>query len=189
METTIREIAAMLRSTDEMAAQFVQRVQVRVADPVSEAEILTVMQKIPVKSLSMDKVVARVQQQKKSPSRRTARTATHPSPSAAAPEEATDFAANADVGGSSPTVPRRETKTILEQLESVLAENWDRATADGLAPERLSAEAFVNAIYQYTDRREGTRQRILQAARQLDKKDVILTPALVADIVHQLFEG
>jgi hypothetical protein len=28
----------------------------------------------------------------------------------------------------------------------------------------------------------------MQAARQLDKADVVLTPALVADLVHELFE-
>jgi len=47
----------------------------------------------------------------------------------------------------------------------------------------------VSAVYQYTDRREGTRRRILEAARQLDQSDVLLTPALVADVVHELFEG
>ncbi len=53
----------------------------------------------------------------------------------------------------------------------------------------MSAEDFVSAIRQFTDRREGTRQRILQAARKLDNDDVVLTPALVADAVHELYES
>jgi hypothetical protein len=78
---------------------------------------------------------------------------------------------------------------MLEQLEEVLTDNWSRAKKEGLQPERMSAEAFVNSVYQYTDRREGTRRRILQAARQLDQDDVMLTPALVADVVHDLFQA
>jgi hypothetical protein len=53
----------------------------------------------------------------------------------------------------------------------------------------MPAEDFIRAVYQYTDRREGTRRRILQAATELDQADVVLTPALVADTVHQLFQG
>jgi hypothetical protein len=47
----------------------------------------------------------------------------------------------------------------------------------------------MSAIYQYTDRREGSRRRILQAAQQLDQDDVMLTPALVADVVHEIFKS
>lgn len=59
----IQEIAALLRSTETMAAQFAQRVQERVGEPVSNAEILDAMQKISVKRLSMEKVVAKIRQQ------------------------------------------------------------------------------------------------------------------------------
>jgi hypothetical protein len=56
MDATVKEMAAVLRSTDKMAAQFASRVQDRVGRPVSHTEILAVMKKMPVKSLSMDKV-------------------------------------------------------------------------------------------------------------------------------------
>ena len=98
---------------------------------------------------------------------------------------ATVAAASTPSPADSPGAPQ----TILEKLESVLRENWDRADKEGLQPTRMSAEAFLDAIYQYTDHREGTRRRILQAARQLDQADIILTPPLVADTVHELFEG
>lgn len=183
METTINQIAALLRSSDEMAACFVERVQARVGEPVSEAEILAAMKKIPAKSMTMEKVLTKVRQQRKSPSRRGSQ---HKPVRSSQPADA--VAGSAAVASSS-AASRRKPQTILEQLESVLEENWDRAEAVGLYPERMSAEAFVNAIYQHTDRREGTRQRILKAARKLDEDDVVLTPALVADIVHELFES
>ena len=47
----------------------------------------------------------------------------------------------------------------------------------------------MNAVYGYTDRREASRRRILKAAARLDESDVLLTPALVADDVHELFEA
>ena len=56
MESTTKEIAALLRSTDDMADQFVERVQARVGAPVTSAEVLAAMKKISAKSLSMEKV-------------------------------------------------------------------------------------------------------------------------------------
>lgn len=188
MDATITEIAVLLRSTEEMATQFVQLVQTHVGQPVSKSEILAAIQKIPAKSLSMKKVVTKVQQQQKVASRRTTRRRAVRQPSQKAPEPQR-VAENNTTTASSPSASRKETKTLLERLALVLLENWDRAETEGLQPKRMSAEAFVNAIYQYTDRREGTRRRIFQAARKLDQTDVMLTPALVADTVHQLFEG
>jgi hypothetical protein len=186
MEPTIKEIAALLRSTEDMATQFVQRVQSRVGQSVSHSEILAVMQKIPTKSLSMEKVVVKIQQKQKSASGRESKRATMHRPSR--PATPLKRSADTEITASSSAVPRTEPKTILGKLESVLQGNWGRAEADGLKPKRMSPEAFIDAIYQYTDRREGTRRRILQAARQLDQADVVLTPALVADAVHELYQ-
>jgi hypothetical protein len=65
METSTKEIAAVLRSTDSMANQFAVQVQERVGQPVSHAEILAVMKKMSPKQLSMNKVVAKLRQQRK----------------------------------------------------------------------------------------------------------------------------
>jgi hypothetical protein len=65
METTIEEIAAVLRSTQTMADQFAKRVQQRLGEPVPPAEILATMKKISRKSLTMDKVVAKLRRQRK----------------------------------------------------------------------------------------------------------------------------
>lgn len=63
MESTTKEIAAVLRSTETMADQFAKQVQQRVGQPVSHAEILAAMKKISAKQLSLGKVVAKIRQQ------------------------------------------------------------------------------------------------------------------------------
>ena len=65
MESTIREMAAVLHSTVTMADEFAKQVQQRVGQPVSHAEILAAMKKISAKQLSMNKVVARIRRQRK----------------------------------------------------------------------------------------------------------------------------
>ncbi len=184
MEQTIKEIAAILRSTEDMADRFTRRVQERVGQSTSAEDVLAVMKAMPAKSLSMDKVVSKLQQRQKRSRRRTRSTRT-----------STRSSRRRTVSGSGtskahPTATRsRQPKTLAERLNAVLQSNWDRAEAEGLKPERMSAEEFVKAVYHYTDRREATRQRILKAMGKLDKDDVLLTPALVADVVHELFQG
>jgi hypothetical protein len=63
METTIKEIATVLHSTETMADQFAKRVQQRVGQPVPYAEILAAMKKISTKSLSMTKVVTKIKRE------------------------------------------------------------------------------------------------------------------------------
>lgn len=65
MESTIKEMAAILRSTEIMADQFAKQVQERVGQSVSHAEILAAMKKISAKQLSMNKVTAKIRQQRK----------------------------------------------------------------------------------------------------------------------------
>jgi hypothetical protein len=63
MDSTVQEIAAVLRSTDKMALGFAERVQERVGQPVPYSDILAVMQKMPTTSLTMAKVVLRLKRQ------------------------------------------------------------------------------------------------------------------------------
>ena len=63
METTTKEIAAILRATDSMANAFAQRVQERVGQPVPFTDILAAMRQISSTTLTMDKVVARLRRQ------------------------------------------------------------------------------------------------------------------------------
>jgi len=200
MEATIKEIATILRSTDDMALQFIKRVESRIGQPVSHGEILTAMKKVPVKNLSLEKIVAKVQQARKQSSRRTSRrrTTTHIGQTADSPPPTGSTLStravalesdSATPAATSEGVVARPPKTILERLDTVLERNWNRAENEGLRPLRMSAEDFIEAVYQYSDRREASRRRILQAAIELDGADVALTPALVADVTHRLFES
>jgi hypothetical protein len=63
MESTVQEMAEVLRSTETMADQFGQRVQERLGQQVSYAEILAVMKTTPTKSLTMQKVVGKLRRQ------------------------------------------------------------------------------------------------------------------------------
>jgi hypothetical protein len=186
MEDTIKEIATLLRSTEDMADQFVQRVQGRVARPVSPDEILRTMKKVSNKSLTMEKIVVKLQQRKE-PAKRASRTtqARESARRASRPKAK----ARSRSTGSSARGASKQPRTIIQRLGAVLKTNWDRAENEGLEPDRMPAEDFMQAIYQYTDRREGTPRRILQAAQRLDQADVLLTPALVADTVHELFQS
>jgi hypothetical protein len=65
MEIAIKEIATVLHSTDTMADRFAKRVQQRLGEPVSPAEILAAMKKVPSKSLTMNKVIAKLRRQRK----------------------------------------------------------------------------------------------------------------------------
>jgi hypothetical protein len=63
MDTIIKEIAAVLRSTDKMAVGFARRVRERVGQPVPYADILAVMQQMRPTTRTMDKVVTKVRRQ------------------------------------------------------------------------------------------------------------------------------
>jgi hypothetical protein len=63
MESSIEEMAEVLRSTETMADQFAKRVQERLGQQVSHAEILAVMKKTPTKSLTMEKVIGKLRRQ------------------------------------------------------------------------------------------------------------------------------
>jgi aspartokinase len=201
MEATIKEIAAILRSTETMAEQFVKRVQERVKEQVPPVVVLSAMKKISIKTLTLEKVVTKVQEiQKKEllkAQRQRAKRAKRRSAAAkSAPAAKTTASATPATPASSrqaTPAPRanssQKSKTILERLQAILERNWDRAAAEGLNPDRMSAQDFMNAVYGYTDRREASRRRILKAAARLDESDVLLTPALVADDVHELFEA
>lgn len=63
MDTTVEEMAGILRSTNTMADQFAKTVQDRVGKSVEYDEILAVMKKTPAKSLTMAKIVAKLRRQ------------------------------------------------------------------------------------------------------------------------------
>lgn len=62
-ETMIQEMAGILRSTDKMAAQFAERVQERVGQPVSHDTIVAAMRQMSARTLTMEKVVDKLKRQ------------------------------------------------------------------------------------------------------------------------------
>jgi len=60
MENEVKQMAMVLRSTEAMADKFARRVQERVGDQVSYAEILSVMQNIKPTTLTMEKLVKQI---------------------------------------------------------------------------------------------------------------------------------
>jgi hypothetical protein len=63
MEEKIHEIASVLRSTDDMAVKFAERVQERLGQQVSNAEILETMESISPSRLTMDELVRKMRRQ------------------------------------------------------------------------------------------------------------------------------
>jgi hypothetical protein len=188
MSLEIQEIAQTLRATESMALQFAERVQERVGQPVSYAEILSAMKKISAKTLSLEKVVAKVKEQQSKSGRK--RTSTRTPPGRSSSRRSSTVSSKVTKSRR----PKQKSKTtqpttIMGQLTAVLQDNWNRAENEGLQPNRMSPKEFVEAVYRYSDRREASSRRILEAAKQLDRADVLLTPALVADRVHELFQS
>lgn len=60
MEEKIQEIAAVLRSTDDMALKFTERVQERLGQPVTNDEILHTMESISPSRLTMDELIRKM---------------------------------------------------------------------------------------------------------------------------------
>jgi hypothetical protein len=188
MSLEIQEIAQTLRATEPMALQFAERVQERVGQPVSYAEILTAMKKISAKTLSLDKVVAKVKEQQSKTGRK--RTSTQTTSGRSSGRQSRTASSKATRSSRSELKSGTEQPTtIMGRLAAVLKDNWNRAENEGLQPDRMSPKEFVEAVYRYSDRREASSRRILEAANQLDQADVLLTPALVADRVHELFQS
>jgi hypothetical protein len=66
VETKIKEIAAVLRSTEKMAGQFADRVEERLGTPVTHTELLAILNGMPAHTLTMDKVVSKLRRQLRS---------------------------------------------------------------------------------------------------------------------------
>jgi hypothetical protein len=182
---TIQEIAGILRSTDKMAAGFVERVRDMVGSDVSEETLLQAMKKLNPRALDIKKVAAAVKaevgRQQRRAGRSSAATVANPgrqerSRSAPAPVERRRAAAAARA---------TRAKTMMEQLGEVLDANWMRAEREGFDPQRMSAPAFIDAVHRHSDPRDATRKRILQACQAAETKDLLITPTLVADIIRE----
>lgn len=179
----IQEIAQTLRSTEEMAAAFVKSVQDKVGPSASQDIILISLQKLPARSIQINKVVAAVRKEltKKPRSSRRRRAKTIVSSSARGPKAAPRAAARRKPAGSPKAA---QPKTMMEKLDAILDANWRRAEQEGFKPERMSGPEFVLAVHRHCDPRDATRPRILRACLKIDSQDILIAPPMVADQIR-----
>lgn len=189
METeTIKEIAKTLRSTEKMAAAFVQSVQTKIGQDVSEKLILGAMQKLNPRSLEISRVVTAVKQEMTKEKRRANRQSRRKTVISISTSKGrttrstTNQEKKVRRKSSASSVP---SKPVIEQIEDTLNANWRRATKEGFDPEKMSGPAFIQAVHRYCDRRDASKARILRACKSVDARDVVITPTAVADIIRE----
>jgi hypothetical protein len=193
------EIARLLRTTDDNAARFMERVRAEVSDPISDEDLAEIIRGINPRQLSLPKVIHAVRDYHKRLAAREAKRAARRSAkrpavteAAAEPEVATteepveEEASQPRARREVALVRPRSNSSLVARIGEVLERNWARAEREGYTPERLDAEAFINAVRDYTDPRDATHARILEALKELDRQDVLITPTVAADRVREL---
>ncbi len=121
---SIQEIAQTLRSTEKMAAAFVERVRERVGHPVPEEMVLRALRQLNQRTLDMAKVVTAVKlelgkQQGRAGRRRATR------PVTVRPAKADSADDRALPGSGAPTLTKPgQPGTLMDQIDQVLVDNW-----------------------------------------------------------------
>jgi hypothetical protein len=181
---TIQEIARILRSTDKMAASFVQRVREMVGSEVPEETILKAMKRLNPRALDINKVSVAVKAELTKEQRRAGRAgpATVAKPAGA---EQVLVAPSAVQRRRAAAAKSSQRKTTMDQLEEILEANWRRAEGEGFEPPRMSGPAFIDAVHRHSDPRDATRRRILKACKTAEGRDLLITPTLVADMIRE----
>jgi hypothetical protein len=178
--------AKAFRCTPTMAESIVKRVRERVGRDVPMSEMLNAIKKIPPTRLTTDTLVIRLK--KNSGLKSAARKSDD--------DEYDDFEVEG-VATEAPTLrtvnsnsrahtasrtsaPRRPTG-VNAQIDQVLQKNWTQARALGLNPPHISVDQFVRQTQSTVGEPKPTVARVLTAVQALSKKDVLITPNLVAD--------
>jgi hypothetical protein len=181
---TIQEIARILRSTDKMATNFVQRVREMVGSDVPEETILQAMKRLNPRALDINKVAGAVEAELTKEERRAGRAGRATVAKTGRPEQVRT-APPAGRGRRVAATSSSQRKTTADQLEEILEANWRRAEGEGFEPPWMSGSAFIDAVHRHSDPRDATRRRILKACRTADGRDLLITPTLVADMIRE----
>ena len=178
------EFARIFRCTLDMAPVYVGRIHERMGRETPMKSILAVMKKIAPKRLSMDTIVEQLKKMDSGPTRSRAATSS-------AGEAAVERTGTQDDGAVTPR-PRAPRKTPpgvqaspMMQIGRILTANWERGRKQGLKPPALTAEKFVQRAQSLSGTPKPTVARVLEATRKLDRRDVLLTPSLVADEINE----
>lgn len=178
--------AKAFRCTPSMAESIVKRIRERVGRDVPMSEMLNAIKKIPPTRLTTDTLVLRLQKN----------SGTARPPRKADDDEADDFEVEEDdEAGEAParktttsaTSARARTSTakrptgLSAQIDEFLQKNWSQARGLGLNPPNVSVDQFVRQAQSKVGEPKPGVARVLAAVQVLSKKDVLITPNLVAD--------
>ena len=178
--------AKAFRCTPTMAESIVKRVRERVGREVPMSEMLNAIKKIPPTRLTTDTLVNRLQ--KNSGLRNTVRKPDE--------DEYDDFEvegaaaetpalrtvnSNSRVRPAARSAAPRRPSGVNAQIDQVLQKNWTQARALGLNPPNIPVSQFVRQTQSTVGEPKPTVARVQVAVQTLSKKDVLITPNLVAD--------
>lgn len=168
------EFARIFRCTPDMAPTYVARIHERMGREIPMSRIIAAMKHIAPKRLSMSAIVDRLAKME-----RTAARARTRSGSPAGEPEAASTAHKTVSTGSTPK------PGALTQIAHILAANWERGRRHGLKPPAMTAAKFVQRAQSLAGTPRPTVARVLEAMQKLDRRDVLLTPNLVADEINE----
>ncbi len=185
-DESLQEFARIFRCTVDMAPVYVARIHERMGRETPMKNILAAMKKIAPKRLSMDTIV---EQLKKMESRSAPVRAVKPSvdrgAAALEPEGSIDGGASATRLRAPRKTPPGAQPSPMTQIGRILAANWERGRQHGLQPPALTVEKFVQRVQSLAGAPRPTIARVLEAVQKLDRRDVLLTPNLVADEINE----
>ncbi len=173
--------AKAYRCTIPMAESIVKRIRERVGRDVPMSEILAAIKKIPPTRLTTDTLVARLQKNSGARANRGSRA-----------DDDEDFDLEPEIAADAPhpmraSAPRRP-GGVQGHIADILEKNWTQARALGLNPPSISVAQFVRQTQATVGEPKPTVARVLTAVQALSKKDVLITPNLVADEIIETDE-
>ena len=182
-DTEIEQFARVFRCSPSMAPAIVARIRQRVGSEVPMPEILAAIKKIAPSRLSTDTIVVRLQKATLTKPVRSTRTDDE--------DEMDEPEQSEEAPARRKATPRKRTGTPTStqgQISAILERNWTHARESGLKPPELSTDRFVRTAQSAVGEPRPTVARVLEAVQKLSKRDVLITPNLVADEIIETDE-
>jgi hypothetical protein len=162
------QFAAAFGCSLAMAEATVNRIRQRMGGEVPMPEMLAAIKRIAPSRLTTDTLVARLQKDAAIRSAKPVPSGTANDPDSA--DRPAKARSKSPKGGSAKS-----------QISELLTRNWTRAKDQGLIPPNLPTDKFVRAARSAAGEPKPTVARMLEAVEKLSKRDVVITPNLVAD--------
>lgn len=182
----LEEFAQIFRCTPEMAPTYVARIHERMGREIPMASIIAAMKKIAPRRLSMDTIIDRLTKMERSPAKTRAAKTGDDLEDAIKPSDAQG-------GSAAPSPPRSATRatrkaqkpSAMTQIGGLLAANWERGRKHGLKPPKLTPDRFIRTAQSLAGQPKPSVARVLEAIEKLDRRNILLTPNLVADEINE----